>query len=414
MVHEPLEAHSGAAQLGMRPGSLFIVALVGFLGLGVPTGAPRCDEFGSESSTPPPALSESATREMQAAVEQIMHSHGFPGIAIGVVRNDRLVHAAGFGVRDLDSNEPVTPHTLFQIGSVSKTLTTTLLGELVEDGRLDLDAPVTAYLLDDVRLPASVHPEGITARQLASHMSGLPSVPQLANRTIDTELIEGFTRAELLESLARAEPVAAPGERFEYSALGYGLLGLILAEAAGQPFETLMNDRVFEPLGMAETRLDPEPANETLMATPYHIEKDGTSPERTRIARMEELAPAGGVTSNVVDLARFASAHVLAEGNTPPMISSQTRDLLYEVQWRFSDQLAYALGWGTARVKGIDYPVVFHDGRVAGYTAYLGLVPADGVAVIVLTNLGGDPTPAPIRTLGNWLLARAVADLRRG
>ena len=170
--------------------------------------------------------------QIKTNVERIMALVPLPGVAVGVVHKDTLVYGAGFGVADRASQQPVTVHTLFQIGSVTKSFTTTLVGTLVDEGLLNFDAGIIEYLPSTLVLSPAVKQDQFTLRQLAGHLSGLPAQPSIDGRVIDSELVLSFTHFELYKSLRTATPIARPGEKFEYSMLGYGLLGSILEHAA--------------------------------------------------------------------------------------------------------------------------------------------------------------------------------------
>ena len=200
-----------------------------------------------------PELDAATSAKVDALVEAQMKELGVPGVAVGIVKDGALVYAKGFGVTHRDGGMPVTPATFFQLASIAKTFTSTAILQLVEQGKVELDAPVTKYLpyfaLADGR-------EGeITVRHLLTHTSGLPDnswtdmSPYLEARD-DEMALEDHVRSAREVSL-----LFDPGTKFEYTSFGYDVLGDIVAKVSGQPFEEYVAEHVFTPLGMDHSTL---------------------------------------------------------------------------------------------------------------------------------------------------------------
>jgi CubicO group peptidase (beta-lactamase class C family) len=167
--------------------------------------------------------------KLQPFVQHVVASFGVAGLAIGIVKSGELVYTQGFGLRNLGTQEPVTPHSLFHLASVSKPFVATAIVQLVEQGKMALDAPIVTYLpyfrLKDPRY------KDITVQQMLSHTSGMPD-------TVDYHWYAPEDDAEALEryvrSLADEELIAAPGEKYAYSNIAFEVLGDLIAKVSGQ------------------------------------------------------------------------------------------------------------------------------------------------------------------------------------
>src|SRR5215207_1615433 len=198
-------------------------------------------------------------------VSRKMKELGIPGAALVIVQGDRIVHLKAFGVAD-GSDRPVTPQTPFFTGSTGKSFTALAIMQLVEAGKIELDARVRAYLpwFRVADLDAS---EIITVRQLLNQVSGLPrsiGQEQLANTDLSDSAIENNVRA-----LANVELSAAPGERYEYSNANYNTLGMIIQAVTGQSYETYIQKHIFEPLDMQNSFTSKTEAQDGELALGY-------------------------------------------------------------------------------------------------------------------------------------------------
>lgn len=371
-----------------------------------------------------------------------MDSARLPGVAIAIVRGDSVLHVAGFGVADLETGRPVTPETSFQIGSTTKSFTSTLLAMLAERGVVGLDDVASRWLPPDVDLPRDPGGGPVTLRHLALHTSGLPRSPPMLRRSHGDAPVLAFTHFELLKSIEVAKLQYPTGHGWQYSNFGYSVLGHALERASGTPYETLLRREIFLPLRMLRSTVTLWPRDLESLARPYYPGRDGKLEDYTPWDT-EAMAPAGGIASTSLDLARYLSFHLgaYAEGGrfaagggqpdggpagsadgapasasggartpdgarTPEaaaMLSGPSIRSLHEPRVRVNDQMSYALGWFVRDVNGIGR-VLEHGGEVDGYTSYLAFAPDRGIGVVVLTNVGG----APIASLGDWILRQGV------
>jgi D-alanyl-D-alanine-carboxypeptidase/D-alanyl-D-alanine-endopeptidase len=211
----------------------------------------RIAEFTIYFSTPPDFTLHYHTWDdgLDAQVDQVVRhflvAHDIPGAAVGVVRGGTLIYAKGHGVRSVERREPVMVNTLFQIGSVTKVFTTTLLVQLRDQGRLALVHMEDQYLPEHVETPwragdAFARP---TLRQLATHRAGLPrNPPNRLDRPHSTWVMEPYSLAELYQGLAMTTLTFFPGTSWQYSNYGFAVLGHALERATGQPYEVLLHE----------------------------------------------------------------------------------------------------------------------------------------------------------------------------
>src|SRR5262245_3202562 len=200
-------------------------------------------------------------------VEQEMQATHLPGLALGIVQGNQVVHLKGFGVAD-PSGRAVTPETLFIIGSLSKSFTALAIMQLVEAGQVDLDAPVQRYL-PFFRLADAEASARITVRQLLNQTSGLSTVsglPYLARQDTSDSALEQDVRA--LQTVELTHP---PGQTFQYSNLKYTILGLIIQTVAGESYEQYVQQRILAPLGMRNSYMSPQEAQRHGLATGYEF-----------------------------------------------------------------------------------------------------------------------------------------------
>jgi D-alanyl-D-alanine-carboxypeptidase/D-alanyl-D-alanine-endopeptidase len=256
----------------------------------------------------------------------------------------------------------ITSDGIYRIASISKVLTALALAETVRRGEATLDAPAE---------------RGITLRHLATHTSGIPTAAWVDGAQTVEDVLVGAAGVAL---------EAAPGEHWAYSNLGATVLGHRTAALAGTDYETLVRERVTEPLGMPDTVLD---------LSADQADRWRTSPAPTPTLPL--YAPSGGYYSTVTDLLTLLDAHLNA---TP----GSAYDLVQQQVTGYRDgPAAMGLGWIVDPLPDSGATVFWHNGSLPGYRSYLGFVPTAGVAVAVLTN-----TENPVTDLGIEVLDRLV------
>ncbi len=364
---------------------LVLVVAIGCTGPDAPAG--RSPAAPAVADSRPPAELAGFADD----VDSVRAAWGIPGMAVAVVRDGELMFAQAFGLRDVERGLPVTPRTVFALGSASKAFTALALLLLAEDGLLDLDAPLVEAV-PDFRLNDERATRRATARDLLAHRAGLPSQYDML------WLLAPISRGELFTRLRFLEPTAELGERFQYSNVGYIAAGVVLERLSGVSWEDFLETRVFRPLGMERTGfVEPvEPPAED-QALPYRV-SDATAarvPFAGSVAfeNATFLGPAGSVSSTVEDMARWMLMH-LAEGRVADdrLVSKTALRQLFEKEIAISDPGyrmltqadAYGLGWALSDHRG--HRVLHHGGNIEGYSSLVSLMPEIESGVVVLSN----------------------------
>jgi CubicO group peptidase (beta-lactamase class C family) len=313
-------------------------------------------------------------------VRRLMARDQIPGVAVGLVERGHLVFARGFGYRDVDKHLPVTPDTLFPLGSCSKTFTATAIALLADEGSIALDTPVRTYL-PDFFLQDPVASATLTPRDLLTHRSGLPRHDLFWYQA-------PFSRDELYGRLRFLEPSGPPRTQWRYNSLMFVVAGRIVEKVSGESWESFVESRILSPLDMRRTLLSAE-AMETDSdhASPYAM-RGGSVRRIPMLRRLSAIAPAGAVQTSVRDLARWLTFHatrspaLLGEGLWRELHRPQAEMPAPdqpEVQQRY-----YALGWIHESYRG--HPLVVHNGSIDGFTVHVGFLPESGQGLILLMN----------------------------
>jgi CubicO group peptidase (beta-lactamase class C family) len=358
---------------------------------------------GEEAPAEGPALPdpESALADLPEVVERGLEALRVPGMAVAVVASGEVVFSRGFGFRNLESKLPVTPETVFAIGSSTKAMTATVVGTLVDDGLLRWDEPVRTYL-PDFRLADASATERLTVGDLLTHRSGLP-------RHDLAWYGSPRSREELFESLRHLELSADLRERFQYQNLMYMTAGYLAGQETGSTWEDLVRERVLEPLGMTHTvlsRFDGLPD----VATGYQLDRDddGEVVVRSMPYRViEAMGPAGSVNSTAEDMARWVrfqlgdgtvdgtqvvSKATLDEMHSPQIVASLP--LLGLIDPKMSPYILYGMGWFIQPYRG--HHLIHHGGNIDGFSAMVAFLPQEDLGVVVLSNGNGSPLPLAV------------------
>lgn len=303
-------------------------------------------------------------------IRDLMERESLPAVSVAVVRDSELIWSEAFGFADLEHQVPATVETKFRIASISKALTSAALGRLLEQGTLDLDAPIRELVPE---YPDHGHP--ITARHLAGHLSGIPHYQDadVINRTRYRDMIHA------LDKFKDRPLLSDPGAEYHYSSFGWNLLGAVLQRAAGQDYLELMQEAVFDPAGMTHTVADHHDDRIPHRTRFYVVEDDGTVIDAPAVDN-SDLWPAGGYLSTAEDLVRYGTA--ILDGS---LLAPRTVETLWEIQ-KTADgrETGYGLGWSWTTLDG--HRAVGHGGRHVGCTARLLLFPDDGLVLAMLTN----------------------------
>jgi CubicO group peptidase (beta-lactamase class C family) len=302
-----------------------------------------------------------------------MEEAGIPGASVAVVVDGELVWTEGFGFADLENRVATRPDTRFRIASISKALTAAGVGILVQEGRLDLDAPVQHYVPAFPRKPGGE----VTTRLAAGHLAGIrhyreDEFASAVHYPSVTASLEIFRDDALLHP---------PGARYRYSTYGWTLVSAAVEGAAGESFVPFMRRRVLDPLRLRETVVEHVDSIIPGRARFYRRGEDGRILNAPFVDNSNKWA-GGGYLSTARDMARYGASYF---DNT--LLEPGTVELLWTPQREAAtgESTNYGIGWRSAELGG--YRMVWHTGGAMGGTTILLLLPDQGVSVSILTNL---------------------------
>ncbi len=356
------------------------------------------------------ACRDSARDDLDGLAEHIRASMAdweLPGLAVAVVQGDEVIFAEGFGVKELGREDAVDEHTLFQIGSVSKSFGAAAIGALVDDGLVRWDDSVVEHL-PWFRVKDPEFTREMTIRDLLAHTSGMPgdAWPVLA----------AMGAREVAERARHLDNYAPPGESHRYSNHGYGVAGLVVEAVTGKAWGEWVRERLFDPLDMRDSRASPFEVWEARfvapvflgtapagtpgiadapgrnVAMPHGVDRDG---ERRVLSwqSYDNMQAAGSVASSAAEMAnwlrmqlgggRFGGRAVLTRATVAEMHAPQVDA---GTTFIFADSAAgaYGLGWSRTTFEGRAY--VSHGGGIFGFPAYAAMLPEIGAGVVVLAN----------------------------
>jgi CubicO group peptidase (beta-lactamase class C family) len=330
------------------------------------------------------------TDPIDAYIKAEMEKRRIPGLALTVIQHGEVIKMQGYGLANVELDVPVTPDTVFELASVTKQFTATAIMRLVEEGKVGLDNPISHYL--------STTPDawqGITVRHLLTHTAGLASL-ETGFRALRTGGVRAnYTTAEMFEAATKDPMSFRPGERWQYSDVGYFLLGMIIEKASGQRYREFVTERFFQPLGMTATSVVDQWAILKNRASGYTL-RNGQLVHIRRHAQVE-LPSHYGICSTVKDLVRWEAA--LTGGK---VVQPSSLDQLWTpVRLNDGTSRPYGFGWRVEALFG--HRLITHTG-ITG-TEY-SRFPDDGLTVIVLTNLGSSIGTTAV---DSWGLTMGVA-----
>lgn len=296
-----------------------------------------------------------------------MERQNIPGLSLAVLRNGEIIKASGYGLANMEEQIPATPTTVYKIASVSKQFIAAGIMRLVQDSQIGLDDSIREYLED---APESWN--GITIRHLLTHTSGLTRNPP------GYEAFEVRSNAELIESAYGLPLRFAPGEKWEYSNLGYFVLAEVITRVAGRSWTMYLSDTIFEPLGMDATH----PTN-TKVPVPELAQGYMDNDELREAPEWLAFRPSGAFLSTVLDLAKWdATLH------TGRILTDATRQQMWSrVVLADGSTESYGFGWMITDFENRDRKLVYHFGGMPGYRAAFARFVDEGLSIIILMNL---------------------------
>jgi len=319
-----------------------------------------------------------AVEMLERFITHEMADKELPALSIALVDDQQIVWARGFGFADPKSKTPATAETIYRVGSVSKLFTDIAIMQLVEQRKIDLDAPVTRYL-PNFR-PRNKFGRSVTLRQLMSHRSGLVREPPVGNYFETTQP----SLARTIASLNNTELVYAPESRTKYSNAAIATVGFVLEQTQGEPFAKYLKRSVLDPLGLERSSFEPTPEITKDLAKAYMWTVDG----RVFEAPTFELgmSPAGSMYTTVTDMGRFMSALFAGgRGAKGQMLKPSTIEEMWTPQFAPPGQkTGYGIGFGVRELEG--RRTVGHGGAIYGFATTLKAMPDDKLGVVVVTT----------------------------
>ncbi|AWO00767.1 penicillin-binding protein [Chitinophaga alhagiae] len=324
------------------------------------------------------------------------------GFAVAVVKKDKIVYAKGFGYRNYAQKLPVTPNTLFAIGSSTKAFTCALLGQLAHEGKLELDKPALTYLpgyhFYNEKMDAN-----ITIRDMMSHRTGLP------RHDWSWYAFKTGSRDSLMKRLQYLEPNRGVREYWQYNNLMYMAQGVIAEKLTGKPWEDNIRERILTPLGMTRTNFSVEDMQQDKdFAYGYTVKKDSVI-EKMDFHDLSIIGPAGSINSSANEIAawlitwinegKYKGKDVLAPSYIEAAAAPQMVIPGAALPKKHSDihLLSYGLGWFVSSYRG--HYEVEHGGNIDGFSASVAFYPSDELGIVVLSNQNGSSVPDYARKL---------------
>jgi D-alanyl-D-alanine carboxypeptidase len=295
------------------------------------------------------------------------------GLSVAILKDGKLVLAKGYGKRYLEENQPVTPDTLFAIGSVSKQFTCACVLLLAEGGKLSVKDPVAKYY------PGLTRAKDITLLDLMNHVSGYPDYYPLdfVDRRMQTPIEED----ELLRRYAGGKLDFEPGSKYSYSNTGYILLGRVVEKVSGETFGAFLTRRILKPLGMTHTLYEPDPRDGRIARGYTTFALSG--PEPISPEGKGWIGAAGGIFSTPGDLVKWNLALMGGKVLNPSSFALMTAPR------KLSNGKISEYGCGLAAKVQSGRPVLSHNGAVSGFNTWNSMIPSTRSAVIMTCNLDG-------------------------
>ena len=340
-------------------------------------------------------------QKFEPYVENSRQEWGTPGLAVAIVIGDEVAYSHGFGVRQVGGQEPVTPETIFQVGSISKSFTSALVGQLVDEQKLNWTDPVVNTVPGFQMYDPWVTRE-FTVEDTMSQRSGMEPYAG------DILAFLGRDRDQIVDAIRYIKPVTSVRSQFAYVNNLWLVAAKILEAKTGQTWEENVRQRIFEPLAMTSTTAGFDAFyNAPNHATPHMRGADGLTPlsrDWPFAAWVYTYGPAGGINSNVLDMARYARLQLQGTVDGKNFLSQAALDHLHAPHIYVggtnkspasgvgeTGNFSYCLGW--IRQQRDPHPIVWHNGGTSGSKAVIGLLPDSDVAIVVLSNFADTELP---------------------
>ncbi len=330
-----------------------------------------------------------AEASIDSLVKEVLKTFDVPGISVGIIKDGKLVHAKGYGVRSLKNNLPMDENTLVGIASNSKAFTSAAIAMLIDEGKMKWDDKVRDYI-PEFKLYDPYVTDAFTVRDLLTHRSGLGLGSGDLMFFPDGS---SFTRAEMIHNLRYLKPVSEFRTKYDYDNNLYIVAGEVVAKVSGMPWEEFIEQRIMKPLGITTSKASYNRVSNNANIIDAHAPADGKV-----IMIPHDWNPvanaAGGIVSNITDLSKWLIAQMNdgKYGDGKKLFTKEMHDEMWSPQTIIkagagaynTHFAAYGLGWFLSDVKG--YKQVTHTGGLAGTVTQITLLPELKLGIIVLTN----------------------------
>ena len=339
---------------------------------------------------------------LDAKFQTLLFDWKTPGFAVAIVERNKVIYAKGFGYRDYENKIPVTPNSLFAIGSCTKAFTSSLLGLLVDQHRIDLNESPRKYL-PELNFFNQNMDNSITIKDMMCHRTGLP-------RHDDSWFFfPTDSKDSLLRRIKFLEPSAGVREKYQYNNFMFMLQGSIVERITGKSWEDNITESFFQPLGMSRSNLSIESLEKSDDYAIGYTLKNDTIIEKTDYYHIRAMSPAGSINSSVNDMAKWVITWInggkyngkviipslyVSEAISSQMVASSGLPSKEQPDLFFSN---YGYGWGLSSYRG--HYRVQHAGGINGFTALTCFFPMDSVGIIILLNQDNSNIHSVIRNM---------------
>ncbi len=315
-------------------------------------------------------------------IDSTLQSRNIPSLAIGIVHDNKLAWTEGFGHLTRESTTCVGENTLFQIASDTKKFTAIIVNNLVAEGKVTLDEPITTYLADVVSKDSLHKLTGVTLRLLLLHKSGIPYREPTQKRIDGDPMLIEYTEQDIIHDLNIMNLDTVAGTKFNYSNFGYAVVGYICERMSGEEYAALVKKYVTDKYGMPNTAVILDSEQSKLIAWPYR--KDDRN-IKSAPWKMGEMSAAGGIYSNIKDISNLLLAQMKAYQEFNESVNKNNPLILTEKSETTESHYGFGLA-KTIDTFGVRYG---HGGDLDGYASDYVFMPEEGLGLIMLTSSGG-------------------------
>ncbi len=323
-------------------------------------------------------------------IQNVIAKKSLPGLSIGIVKNNEIIYARAFGYENIETKELATISSFYHMASISKPFVATAIMQLVEQGKIDLDAPIVKYLpyfkLDDERY------KKITIKFMLNHISGMPDTRDYEwNKPVyDEEALERYVR-----SLSQEKMLSSPGDKFSYSNMAFECLGDVIAKVSGIPFADYQKEYILNPSGMKKSTFHKPEYLPVNWAAP-HVKKGILGKIKlSEIYPYNRMhGPSSTLHSNVLEMCQWAIINI-NHGNykNNKILNPESYNELWKSWFRVNNYMSVGLSWAISEYRGRD--IIWHNGGDVGFRSNLFLLPKDSIAIVIMCNMN----PAPLKEI---------------